>query len=271
MTYTDKPVVIVTGASRGLGAAIARWLANARSAVTLISRSENRLKDVSEEIRLMGGKPLVFTADISNPDACRRAVELTLDRFGRIDALVNNAGIIQPISSITRSEPDSWRYNIEVNLMGPFYMVQAAISSLRSQKGRIINVSSGAANRVIENASAYCAAKAALNHFTRVLAAEEPELTAVTVRPGVVDTDMQATIRNEGLNAMSDQQLAYYRQLKERGDLEPPEIPGRSIAWLALHAPTELSGQFFDYDDPRIAEPALRVFGKHWGSYPDYV
>jgi len=165
MTNTVKPVVIVTGASRGLGAAIARWLAKARSAVTLISRSENRLKDVSEEIRLLGGKPLVFMADISNPDACRSAVELTLDRFGRIDALVNNAGIIQPISSITRSEPDSWRYNIEVNLMGPFYMIQAAISSLRSQKGRIINVSSGAANRVIENASAYCGCQGSLESF----------------------------------------------------------------------------------------------------------
>jgi NAD(P)-dependent dehydrogenase (short-subunit alcohol dehydrogenase family) len=124
-------------------------------------------------------------------------------------------------------------------------------------------VSSGAANRVIENASAYCAAKAALNHFTRVLAGEEPELTAVAVRPGVVDTDMQAFIRNEGSNVMSDEQLAYYRQLKALGELEPPEIPGRSITWLALYAPPGFSGQFFDYDDPRIAGPALEVFGKN--------
>ncbi len=263
MTYASIPVVIVTGASRGLGAAVARWLAKARSAVTLISRSEDRLKDVAKEIRSLGGKPLVFTADVSNSDACRSAVERTLDKFGQIDAVVNNAGIIQPISSIAHTESDTWRYNIEVNLMGPFYMIQAAIFPLRSRNGRIINVSSGAANRVIENASAYCAAKAALNHFTRVLAREEPEVTAVTVRPGVVDTDMQATIRNEGLNAMSEEQLAYYRQLKAHGHLEPPEIPGRSIAWLALHAPTEFSGQFFDYDDPRIAKPALKTFGKN--------
>ncbi|MGB5991377.1 MAG: SDR family NAD(P)-dependent oxidoreductase [Desulfobacterales bacterium] len=262
MTYTNMPVVIVTGASRGLGAAVARWLAKARAAVTLISRSEDRLNDVAGEIRSLGGKPLVFTADVSSSDDCRSAVELTLDRFGRIDALVNNAGIIQPISSIAHTEPDNWRHNIEVNLMGPFYMIQAAISSLRIQNGRIVNVSSGAATRVMKNASAYCAAKAALNHFTRVLAEEEPGLTALTIRPGVVDTDMQATIRNEGLNAMSDEQLAYYRQLKANGKLEPPEIPGRSIAWLALHAPTEFSGQFFDYDDPRIAKPALRAFGK---------
>jgi len=262
MTNTNTSVVIVTGASRGLGAAVARWLAKARSAITLISRSEDRLKDVAGEVRSLGGEPLIFTADVSNSYACRKAVELTLDKFGRIDAVVNNAGIIQPISSIALTEPDEWRYNIEVNLLGPLYMIQAAISSLRSQNGRIVNVSSGAATRVLENVSAYCAAKAALNHFTRVLAAEEPELTAVTVRPGVVDTDMQATIRNKGENAMPDEQLAYYRQLKAHGELEPPEIPGRSIAWLALHAPTEFSGQFFDYDDPRIAKPALKVFGK---------
>lgn len=263
MTNTYTSVVIVTGASRGLGAAVARWLAKARAAITLISRSEDKLKDVAGEIRSLGGKPLVFTADVSSSDACRKAVELTLDRFGRIDAVVNNAGIIQPISSIALTEPDDWRYNIEVNLLGPLYMVKAAISSLRSQNGRIVNVSSGAATRVLENVSAYCAAKAALNHFTRVLAAEEPELTAVTVRPGVVDTDMQTTIRNEGKNALPDEQLAYYRQLKANGELEPPDVPGRSIAWLALHAPVEFSGQFFDYDDPRIAKPALRAFGKN--------
>jgi NAD(P)-dependent dehydrogenase (short-subunit alcohol dehydrogenase family) len=262
MTNKNTPVVIVTGASQGLGAAVVRWLAKTRARVTLISRSEDRLMDVAGEIRSLGGEPLVFTADVSISDACRNVVELTLDRFGQIDALVNNAGIIQPISSIALTEPDKWRYNIEVNLMGPFYMVQAAISFLRSRKGRIVNVSSGAANRVMENVSAYCSAKAALNHFTRVLAEEEPELTALTVRPGVVDTDMQAFIRNEGMNAMSDEQVAFYRRLKEFGQLEPPEIPGRSIAWLALYAPAEFSGQFFDYDDPRIAVPALEAFGK---------
>jgi NAD(P)-dependent dehydrogenase (short-subunit alcohol dehydrogenase family) len=271
MTHTNMTVVIVTGASRGLGAAIARWLAKARSAVTLISRSEKRLYNVAQDIRSLGGTPMICAADVSNSDSCRSAVERTLDKFGHIDAVVNNAGIIQPISSIARTEPDAWRYNIEVNLMGPVYLIQAAISSMRSQNGRIINVSSGAANRVIENASAYCAAKAALNHFTRVLADEEPELTAVAVRPGVVDTDMQATIRNEGSSAMPEEQLSYYRQLKALGELEPPEIPGRSIAWLALHAPEEFSGQFFDYDDPLIAKPALRAFGKHFKSPPEYI
>jgi NAD(P)-dependent dehydrogenase (short-subunit alcohol dehydrogenase family) len=150
-------------------------------------------------------------------------------------------------------------------LIGPFNLSRAAVADLRKQRGRIVNVSSGAANLALETISAYCAGKAALNRFTQVLAAEESTLTALTVRPGVVDTGMQAFIRKAGPKVMKDEQSSYYRQLKERGELEPPEIPARSIAWLALHAPMEFSGRFLDYDDPRIFRPALDVFGEVLG------
>jgi NAD(P)-dependent dehydrogenase (short-subunit alcohol dehydrogenase family) len=100
-----------------------------------------------------------------------------------------------------------------------------------------------------------------LNHFSRVLAAEEPRLTVVAVRPGVVDTRMQDTIRQKGARVMPAEQLAYYQSLKASGQLEKPEVPGRSLAWLALHAPVEFSGQFLNYDDPSISQPALAVFG----------
>jgi NAD(P)-dependent dehydrogenase (short-subunit alcohol dehydrogenase family) len=259
---TRESVVIVTGASRGLGAAVARWLAKSGAAVTLVARSEEKLQQVAADIRRLGGNPLVFRADVSDYHACRTAVETTLDRFGRIDSLVNNAGIVQPLCPIADTHPDDWRHNIEVNLFGPFYLVRAAISDLRKHNGRIVNVSSGAATMVIENASVYCTGKAALNHFTRVLAAEEKGLTALTVRPGVVDTGMQAVLRNEADNALPAQQITYYQQLKERGELEPPEVPARAIAWLALYAPREFSGKFLDYDDPRISRPALEVFGE---------
>jgi hypothetical protein len=82
------------------------------------------------------------------------------------------------------------------------------------------------------------------------------------MRPGVVDTQMQEIIRREGPNFMSAEQNAYYQGLKERGQLEPPEVPARSIAWLALHGPHEFSGDFLNYDDPRIVRPALEVFGE---------
>ena len=258
----NTPVVIVTGASRGLGAAVACWLGKVGAAVMLIARSEEKLNETGDEVRRLGGEPLVCGADVSQYDACRNAVDKTLDRFGRIDAVVNNAGIVQPISAIAWTDPADWRYNIEVNLIGPFNLIRAAVAALRRQKGRIVNVSSGAANLALESISAYCAAKAALNHFTRVLAVEEPELTAFALRPGVVDTDMQTFIRQEGPRAMPSDQADYYLQLKDRGELEPAAIPARSIAWLALYAPHEFSGRFLDYDDPLIRGPALKVFGE---------
>jgi NAD(P)-dependent dehydrogenase (short-subunit alcohol dehydrogenase family) len=258
----NTPVAIVTGASRWLGAAVACWLGKVGAAVTLIARSEEKLNEMGDEVRRLGGEPLVCRADVSQYDACRKAVDKTLERFGRIDAVVNNAGIVQPISAIARTDPAEWRYNIEVNLIGPFNLIRAATAALSRQNGRIVNVSSGAANLALETVSAYCTSKAALNHFTRVLDAEETEVTALTVRPGVVDTNMQAVLRNENDNAMPAEQIAYYRQLKDRGELEPPSIPARSIAWLALYAPREFSGRFLDYDDPRISSPAVEVFGE---------
>ena len=256
------PAVIVTGASRGLGAAVACWLGKSGVAVTLVARSKSNLNETGDAVRHLGGEPLVCKADVSQYDACRRAVDETLDRFGRIDGLVNNAAIVQPISPISRTDPADWRYNLEVNLFGPFNLIKAAADALREQKGRVVNVSSGAANLALESLSAYCTSKAALNHFTRVLAVEEPELTAVAVRPGVVDTDMQTFIRQEGPQAMPPDNAAYYQQLKDRGELAPSTIPARSIAWLALYAPREFSGRFLDYDDPLIQGPALKVFGE---------
>jgi NAD(P)-dependent dehydrogenase (short-subunit alcohol dehydrogenase family) len=256
------PVVIVTGASQGLGAAIGRWLAKAGTGLTLVARSEGNLNRVAQSLARLGEAPLVCSVDVSDYDACHTAVGRTLDRFGRIDAIVNNAGIVQPIAAIAGSDPTDWRYNIDVNLIGPFNLIRAAVSHLRKHTGRIVNVSSGAATLALEHVSAYCTAKAALNHFTRVLAAEESALTAVTVRPGVVDTPMQTYIRREGPKAMPAEQAAYYQQLKDHGQLEPPEIPARSIAWLALHAPRQFSGQFLDYDDPRISNKALADLGE---------
>jgi len=261
----NTQVAIVTGASRGLGAAVACWLGKVGAAVTLVARSEEKLNETGDEIRRLGGEPLVCRADVSQYDACCKAVEKTLDRFGRIDAVVNNAGIVQPISAIARTDPADWRYNIEVNLIGPFNLIRAAAAALSRPNGRIVNVSSGAANLALESVSAYCTAKAALNHFTRILAVEEPELTALAVRPGVVDTDMQTFLREEGSRAMPSDQADYYRLIKDRGELEPAEIPARSIAWLALYGPREFSGRFLDYDDPRIYEPALAVFGEKQG------
>ncbi len=257
----NSKVVIVTGASSGLGAAIACWLAKLGTRIVLVARNADRLKQTSQQIRRLGGISLIVSADVADADACREVVNTTLKRYQRIDALVNNAGIIAPLANIAEADISGWRTAIDVNLLGPFYLTHFALASITSVNGRIINVSSGAANIPLPAASAYCASKAALTHFTRVLAAEVAEITAISIRPGVVDTPMQDQIRHEGPAAMKPEQVAYYQDLKTQGQLEPPEIPGRSIAWLALYAPHDMSGNFVNYDDDNIAGPALSVFG----------
>ncbi len=255
----DK-VAIVTGASSGLGTAIASWLGKNGVIVVLVARNEDRLQRTAQKIGQMGGRSVVQPADISDANACRDVVATTLNRFQRIDALINNAGIIAPLANIAQADIVQWQTAIEVNLLGPFYLTHFALASLVKTQGRIVNVSSGAANIPLPAASAYCASKAALTHFTRVLAEEMPEITAVSIRPGVVDTPMQDQIRREGPTAMKPEQIAYYRDLKNHGQLEPPIVPGRSIAWLALHAPRSMSGKFVNYDDPDIAGPAISIF-----------
>ena len=256
----SRPVIIVTGASRGLGSAVAHWLGKARVRVVLVARSAQELQKCGQEVEEKGGKSLIVPADVSRLESCREVVVKAVDHFGRLDGVVNNAAIVPPLSFIAEADPRAWKYCAEVNMLGPFYLSKFSIPELRKARGRIINVSSGAASIPIESASAYCASKAALNLITAVLAAEEPDITALAVRPGVMDTEMQAFLRREGPKVMPEATVAYYRDIQTQGLLESPGIPGRSIAWLALHAPHEMTGKFLNYDDQDIMGPALDYF-----------
>jgi len=249
-------VVIVTGASQGLGAATASCLASKNVAVSLVARSERPLLAVEADIRKKGGQAMAIQADVAELEACQLIVKKTLDRWGRLDALVNNAGVLGPLAYTADSDPLAWLNTLKVNVMGPYQVSRTALPWLRKMAGRIVNISSGAAATALPAAGAYCVSKSALNHFTRVLAVEEPNVTCVAVRPGVVDTPMQTTLRETAPSVMPKDVADYYKHLKNTGDLEPPEVPGRSIAWLALHAPSDWSGRFLNYDDPDIVTPA---------------
>lgn len=251
-----KRVVIVTGASQGLGSATAFCLAAKEAAVILVARTAKSLQGVEADILEKGGQALAIQADVADANACDRIVAMSLEKWGRLDALVNNAGVLGPLAYTADSDPTAWLDTLKVNVMGPYHMARAALPWLRKRAGRIINVSSGAANKALAAAGAYCISKAALNHFTRILAVEEPGVTSLAARPGVVDTPMQTTLRETAPGVMPGEMADYYQDLKQSGDLEPPEVPGRSIAWLALHAPPEWSGRFLNYDDPDIVTPA---------------
>lgn len=244
--------VIVTGASRGLGAATAQILGQQGANVVLNARSVDDLREVAASIDARGERVLIVAGDVSDEDDCRGLVSQTIDRFGRLDALINNAGVLQPIATIAGTDTHQWSQNVAVNLLGPFYLTHHALPHLRQSRGRVLNISSGAAVRATRGWSAYCAAKAALNHFTRVLSEEEPDIVALSFRPGVVDTTMQRTIREEGARGMPPESYQKFRRYHEEGELLPPEVPGRALAMLALQAPREWSGDFVAWDEARV-------------------
>lgn len=247
-----RKTILVTGASRGLGAAMARIAASNGAAVVISARSEEALYGVAADIEQGGGEVLVAGGDVSSQDDCKTVVEKTMARFGRLDALINNAGILEPISTIATTDLEQVEYSLAVNVMGPFMLIQVAIPHLRQTNGRVINVSSGAATRGIPGWAAYCAAKAALNQITRVLAQEEPDITAVAVRPGVVDTEMQTLIRTEGRVGMGQMEHQRFVDLHNEGKLVPPDVSAQALVALALHAPPQWSGEFLSWDDEKV-------------------
>ncbi len=249
---TTAPIILLTGGTRGLGAATARLLLDQGGRIAIAARSRADIQTLAPATS--DDSLLALTGDVAVQADCRRMVADTMARFGRLDALINNAGILAPLARLADAHSKEWQYNLAVNLEGPFYLSQAAIPHLRASRGRIVNVSSGAAVKAIEGWSAYCVAKAGLTHLTRLLAAEEPEITTVAIRPGVVDTAMQALIRSDGPGTMTPEKAAVFQQLKDDGQLLDPAIPAAKIAWLALQAPPALSGQFLDYDDPKIGD-----------------
>jgi len=246
----NRPVVIVTGASRGLGAAVSRLLVQEGVNVILNGRSEDALQEVVSG--LADGRAAVVTGDISQEAVAQQLVAAALDQFGRLDSLIHNAGIIEPIAALAEADAKAWAYNLAVNVIAPVQLTQLALPHLRERRGRVISVSSGAAVSAIGGWAAYCGAKAALNQFNAVLAVEEPLVTAVAVRPGVVDTEMQAVIRREGRQGMDAGTHGRFLSYHEKGELLPPEKPGLAIARLALYAPPELSGKFINWDDPLV-------------------
>ncbi len=187
-------VAVVTGASRGLGAGLAARFAAAGLRLGLAARSEPASPAGA-------GADAVLTAvlDVTDPVAVDRFCELVAARFGAIDLWVNNAGVLDPIGPLRDADPGAVRRNVEVNVLGVAHGSAAYARHVRGRPGggALVNVTSGAATTAYAGWAAYCAAKAAVDQLTRVVAVEEADagLRALAVAPGLVDTAMQAAIR----------------------------------------------------------------------------
>lgn len=245
---------IVTGASRGLGAAICEQLVELGHKVLATARSGSDLE------KLWGDKPevVVYPCDLLQQDAPKKIVEKALAEFGRLDGLVNNAGMIQPISSLKDADHAEWARAISLNLTAPSLLMAAALEPLAESGGAVVNISTGAAVKVVEGWSAYCASKAGFLHLTQVAAQENPKVRFYSLRPGVIDTEMQREIRDS--KGMTESDLAKFQGLKADGQLEPPEVPARSAVWLLVEGPQERSGEFVQYTDEQVKSGAERLF-----------
>ncbi|TGD43312.1 SDR family oxidoreductase [Pseudotabrizicola sediminis] len=219
---TDK-TVIITGASRGIGAAAARTFAAAGWRVALLARSGSEISALADQI---GAAAMALPCDVADPVAMQTAVQTVQIRWGQLDALINNAGMIDPISRLEDADAGSWGRSIDINLKGVFNGMRAAIPVMKAAGGgTIITVSSGAASNPYEGWSAYCAAKAGAAMLTRAAHLEEGSngLRIMGLSPGTVATDMQIKIKASGINPVSALDPAVH---------VPPEWPAKCLLWM---------------------------------------
>ncbi len=230
---------IITGASRGIGAATARHLAKNGVSVVLAARTLSDVEAIAQEINAAGGKAVACTCDVSKYADVAQAVEICLSHFSRLDILVNNAGLIEPIARLAESDPEQWSHIVDVNTKGVYYGLRAALPVMVKQgAGVIVNLSSGAATGALEGWSHYCSTKAAVLSLTRCAHKEygDKGIRVVGLSPGTVATEMQDAIRASGVNPVSQLDPAVHIS---------PEWVARAIAWLCTDEASDLAGVDF--------------------------
>ncbi|MBB3610587.1 SDR family oxidoreductase [Rhizobium sp. BK602] len=188
----ENKVVVITGASSGLGAAAARRLASEGAKVVLGARRADRLEALAEDIRSAGGKALAVATDVTKRDDLRKLADSAIDLFGRIDVMLNNAGLM-PLAPYERLKVDEWDKMIDVNIKGVLYGIAAVLPHMQARKsGHIINVSSVYGHIVSPGASVYCATKWAVRAISEGLRQEvKPyNLRTTVISPGAVATEL---------------------------------------------------------------------------------
>jgi len=235
--------VLITGASRGIGAAAARAFAAAGANVALVARSTDAIAEIAGEI---GETAIAIPCDVARYSDVAAAVATTAKTFGGLDVLINNAGVVDPIGPLATAEPEAWGRTIDINLKGVMYGLQAALPGMIAQgHGTIINISSGAAHGPVEGWSAYCSAKAGVFMLTRVADHENRNkgIRVLGLSPGTVATQMQKEIKASGINPVS--QLDWSAHI-------PPEWPAEALLWMCTAEADDYLGQDVSLRDEDI-------------------
>ncbi|WP_276165363.1 SDR family oxidoreductase [Zobellia alginiliquefaciens] len=201
MNITDK-VIIITGASSGIGEATALKLSSEGAKVVLTARREERLEELKEKIESNGGTAMIVTGDVTKKSDYENLVKKTLSEYNTIDALINNAGLM-PLSYVEKLKTDEWEKMVDVNIKGVLNGVAAVLPTMIENKGgNIINISSSAARNYFPGGAVYCATKSAVKMFSEGLRQElAPKygINVTSIEPGAVSTELTDTITDEDI------------------------------------------------------------------------
>jgi NAD(P)-dependent dehydrogenase (short-subunit alcohol dehydrogenase family) len=244
-------VAIVTGASRGIGRAIALSLAQAGAHVVGCARNTSRLNDLVEEIGRQGGDAVGLKVDLKHYDDVKSMADAVIKKFGKVDILVNNAGVVL-LKPLVESSEDEWRNVIDTNLIGCFYCCKAIGKHMIERKsGKVINMSSMRGFVGAVNETSYCASKGAIIQMTKALALEwaKYNINVNAIAPGYIYTEMSAQVfdKNEELR----QKILNVIPLRRIGK---PEDVGALAVYLSSKASDFITGETIVMDGGQIAK-----------------
>lgn len=225
-----QKVILITGASSGIGAGIARELAKTDAILLLGARRESRLAALAEELRFNGAEVAIKALDVTRREDVAQFVAFALEKWGRVDVMINNAGIM-PLSPMASLRVEEWDQMIDVNIKGVLYGIAAVLPTmLGHQRGHIINIASIGALAVSPTAAVYCATKFAVLAISDGLRQENSQLRVTCVHPGVVESELASTITDP----TAAEAMQHYRAIA----LQPDAI-GRAVRY-AIEQPEEV-------------------------------
>jgi NAD(P)-dependent dehydrogenase (short-subunit alcohol dehydrogenase family) len=235
--WFDKKVVIVTGATSGIGRSSAEAFAREGASVVLVGRDKTALAEITAEVDRRGGHAVSACADVTSDSAPQEIVDRAMTEFGGIDVLVNAAGVIAT-GSLEQTTDEVWDAMMAVNLRAPFRLMRAAAPHLRERKGAVVNVSSVNGLRSFPGVLAYCVSKAGVDHLTRCAAIEMAPLgvRVNAVNPGVTVTNLH---RRSGMD--ETQYAAFLERAKTTHPLGRPGDPDE-IASLIVFLASDRAG-----------------------------